>query len=208
VFTTNSEVGLEAQSPSLAAITLAYCSLLPLLQNLGHFHRPEQNQGQQNASPPLKYENGTALGSDPSQSTPDGADEAIVTFDRLRRRQNQRLPRGTRRCTESLRAHYRQLDTTLENLSATNSRIRDADFAQESAELARTQVLQQAGLSSPGPGQRPTPAGSAATTGLTSTSKLQPALPLMPHPQNGYVLGIDYLVDHDVHAQRMYPYRR
>ncbi|WP_456085423.1 flagellin, partial [Marinobacter lipolyticus] len=39
------------------------------------------------------------------------------------------------------------LSTTSENLSASNSRIRDADFAAESAELARTQVLQQAGLS-------------------------------------------------------------
>lgn len=39
------------------------------------------------------------------------------------------------------------LATTAENLSASNSRIRDADFAAESAELARTQVLQQAGLS-------------------------------------------------------------
>ncbi len=39
------------------------------------------------------------------------------------------------------------LATTSENLSASNSRIRDADFAKESAELARTQVLQQAGLS-------------------------------------------------------------
>lgn len=39
------------------------------------------------------------------------------------------------------------LATTSENLAASNSRIRDADFAAESAELARTQVLQQAGLS-------------------------------------------------------------
>lgn len=39
------------------------------------------------------------------------------------------------------------LSTTSENLSASNSRIKDADFAKESAELARTQVLQQAGLS-------------------------------------------------------------
>ena len=39
------------------------------------------------------------------------------------------------------------LSTTSENLSAARSRIRDADFASESAELARTQVLQQAGLS-------------------------------------------------------------
>ncbi|WP_163834067.1 flagellin N-terminal helical domain-containing protein [Spartinivicinus ruber] len=34
-----------------------------------------------------------------------------------------------------------------ENLSAANSRIKDADFAAETAELARTQVLQQAGIS-------------------------------------------------------------
>jgi len=39
------------------------------------------------------------------------------------------------------------LATTSENLSASNSRIRDADFAAESAELARTQALQQAGHS-------------------------------------------------------------
>ncbi len=36
---------------------------------------------------------------------------------------------------------------TSENLNASNSRIRDADFAAETAELSRTQVLQQAGLS-------------------------------------------------------------
>lgn len=34
-----------------------------------------------------------------------------------------------------------------ENLSAARSRIRDADFAAETAELTRTQILQQAGLS-------------------------------------------------------------
>lgn len=39
------------------------------------------------------------------------------------------------------------LSTTSENLSAARSRIQDADFAAETAELARTQVLQQAGLS-------------------------------------------------------------
>ncbi len=39
------------------------------------------------------------------------------------------------------------LATTSENLSAANSRIRDADFAQETAKLAKAQVLQQAGLS-------------------------------------------------------------
>ena len=39
------------------------------------------------------------------------------------------------------------LSVTSENLSAANSRIQDADFAKETAELSRTQVLQQAGIS-------------------------------------------------------------
>jgi flagellin len=39
------------------------------------------------------------------------------------------------------------LSTSVENLSAANSRIVDADFASETAELAKSQVLQQAGIS-------------------------------------------------------------
>jgi flagellin len=38
------------------------------------------------------------------------------------------------------------LSTTSENLSAARSRIQDADFAAETAELTRSQVLQQAGM--------------------------------------------------------------
>lgn len=39
------------------------------------------------------------------------------------------------------------LSTTSENLSAARSRIQDADFAAETANLTRTQILQQAGIS-------------------------------------------------------------
>lgn len=39
------------------------------------------------------------------------------------------------------------LQTTSENLSASRSRIQDADFAQETANMSRAQVLQQAGTS-------------------------------------------------------------
>ena len=39
------------------------------------------------------------------------------------------------------------LEITTENLSASRSRIRDADFAAETAELTRNQILQQAGIS-------------------------------------------------------------
>ena len=38
------------------------------------------------------------------------------------------------------------LQTTSENLSASRSRIRDADFAEETAALTRSQILQQAGV--------------------------------------------------------------
>jgi len=38
------------------------------------------------------------------------------------------------------------LSTSVENLSASRSRIQDADFAVETAELTRTQILQQAGV--------------------------------------------------------------
>ena len=39
------------------------------------------------------------------------------------------------------------LNTSSENLTASRSRIRDADYAKETAELTRTQILQQAGTS-------------------------------------------------------------
>ena len=38
------------------------------------------------------------------------------------------------------------LQTTTENLTASRSRIQDADFAAETANLTRNQVLQQAGI--------------------------------------------------------------
>ncbi|HET6472845.1 MAG TPA: flagellin, partial [Pseudomonadales bacterium] len=53
----------------------------------------------------------------------------------------------------NLGAIQNRLDSTIstisinvENLSAANSRVMDADFASETAELSRTQILQQAGV--------------------------------------------------------------
>jgi len=43
-------------------------------------------------------------------------------------------------------ATINNLQSTIENLSASRSRIRDADFAQETAALSRAQILQQAGI--------------------------------------------------------------
>jgi len=79
-------------------------------------------------------------------STPDGADEAMVTLDYAIDKIN-----GFRAELGAVQNRFEStianLATTSENLSAANSRIRDADFAAETAELARTQVLQSAGLS-------------------------------------------------------------
>jgi flagellin len=79
-------------------------------------------------------------------STPDGADNAMVAIDYAIDKIN-----GFRAELGAVQNRFEStianLATTSENLSASNSRIRDADFAAESAELARTQVLQQAGLS-------------------------------------------------------------
>jgi flagellin len=44
-------------------------------------------------------------------------------------------------------SNIRSLQIGLENVTASESRIRDADFAAETAALARAQVLQQAGTS-------------------------------------------------------------
>jgi flagellin len=41
----------------------------------------------------------------------------------------------------------RNLDNVSENISAANSRIRDADFAAETTNMTRAQILQQAGIS-------------------------------------------------------------
>ena len=44
-----------------------------------------------------------------------------------------------------LESTVRNLANVIENQSAARSRIRDADFAAETANLTRTQILQQAG---------------------------------------------------------------
>ncbi len=59
---------------------------------------------------------------------------------------------NTRRATwgalqNRLESTVSNLNNVNENISASRSRIQDADFARESASLARTQVLQQAGMS-------------------------------------------------------------
>src|SRR6218665_523286 len=53
-------------------------------------------------------------------------------------------PRSAR-CSRALKTLIDNLQVIAENLSASRSRILDADFAAETANLARSQILQQAG---------------------------------------------------------------
>ncbi|MCW5230465.1 flagellin [Verminephrobacter eiseniae] len=53
-------------------------------------------------------------------------------------------PRSAR-CSRALKTLIDNLQVISENLSASRSRILDADFAAETANLARRQILQQAG---------------------------------------------------------------
>jgi flagellin len=98
---------------------------------------------------PLKA---TALGSGAldltalSLTSASGATDAITTLDSAIDAVNS--SRATLGAVQNrLEATSRSLAVSVENLSAANSRIRDVDVAQETAELARYQILVQAGVS-------------------------------------------------------------
>ena len=79
-------------------------------------------------------------------TTRNGANEAMAVLDKaISQVSSSRASLGA--VQNRLESTIANLSTTSENLSAARSRIQDADFAAESANLARTQVLQQAGLS-------------------------------------------------------------
>lgn len=77
-------------------------------------------------------------------SNVDGANLALATVDAaLNTVSNQRAKFGA--IQSRFGSTISNLSTNSENLSAARSRVRDADFAKETAELTRTQILQQAG---------------------------------------------------------------
>lgn len=79
-------------------------------------------------------------------STQKGATEALLAIDNALNTVNAaRADLGA--VQNRFEATIANLQVNSENLSAANSRIRDADFAAETANLARSQVLQQAGIS-------------------------------------------------------------
>lgn len=75
-----------------------------------------------------------------------GANEAILRVDSAIQQINEQ--RGQLGAIQNrFESTIANLSTSVENLSASNSRILDADFAAETANLAKSQVLQQAGIS-------------------------------------------------------------
>ncbi|WP_372973073.1 flagellin, partial [Marinobacter sp.] len=79
-------------------------------------------------------------------STREGADEALVAIDfAIDQVNNFRSDLGA--VQNRFESTITNLNTSVENLSASNSRIVDADFAAETANLSKSQVLQQAGIS-------------------------------------------------------------
>ena len=79
-------------------------------------------------------------------STQEGATAALAAIDNALNAVNSaRADLGA--VQNRFEATISNLEVNSENLSAANSRIRDADFAAEAANLARSQVLQQAGIS-------------------------------------------------------------
>ena len=79
-------------------------------------------------------------------STFEGATSAITAIDNaIGQVASQRADLGA--IQNRMESTVSNLQVTSENLNAANSRIQDADFAAETAELQRTNVLQQAGIS-------------------------------------------------------------
>ncbi|WP_425502865.1 flagellin [Pseudomarimonas arenosa] len=77
--------------------------------------------------------------------TPENADEVIIRVDSaLTSVSGLRSNFGA--IQNRFESTINNLQTTSENLQASRSRILDADFAQETAELTRAQILQQAGV--------------------------------------------------------------
>jgi len=78
-------------------------------------------------------------------STVDGANVALAIVDSALNTVNaQRAKFGA--IQSRFGSTIANLSTNVENLTAARSRIRDADFAMETAELTRSQILQQAGV--------------------------------------------------------------
>ena len=91
----------------------------------------------------------TVLGIDTGSltlATVTGARSAIAAFDTALDSVNS-YRSGFGSAQNRLEASLRNMEVYVENITAAESRIRDADYAYETAEMAKNQILQQAGIS-------------------------------------------------------------
>jgi flagellin len=141
--TTTAGVGTSAASKTTAStVNLTSAGSFTVASGSGG------NAGVTNAGFELGSYGGATKGqflSDVDISTVKGAEKALSAADNALDEVN--------RERANLGAIQNRLDSTIstisinvENLSAANSRVMDADFASETAELSRTQILQQAGV--------------------------------------------------------------
>ena len=88
---------------------------------------------------------GSAVSAGATVSTKEGASDLITAIDAYLNAINaQRAKLGA--VQNRFESVIRLTQNTSENLSASRSRIQDADFALETARLTRAQILQQAGM--------------------------------------------------------------
>ena len=76
----------------------------------------------------------------------EGANRAIDTLD-VALKQVAESRGGLGAVQNRMESTVRNLEVASENLSASRSRIRDADFAEETAAFSKNQIMQQAGVS-------------------------------------------------------------
>ncbi len=140
--TTTSGIGAGAVKTTASTINLSSAGSFSVESGSGG------NAGVSNAGFELGMFGGATKGqflSDVDISTVKGAEKALSAADNALDEVN--------RERANLGAIQNRLDSTIstisinvENLSAARSRVLDADFAMETAELSRTQILQQAGI--------------------------------------------------------------
>lgn len=88
----------------------------------------------------------------------------------------------------------RSLAVAIENTAAAESQIRDIDFASETVELTRNQVLQQAGVSILGQPNVSTPSALSLLGQTSTTVRLAPIAPQSSSQVGGASFSIFLLV--------------
>ena len=135
----NTDVGIAAAGTYDGALTLTASEQIVIAAGAGTIANTGLSAGTTAAS-----STGTAVSVVDVSST-SGANDAIAALDSALATVN-----ATRSTLGSYQSRFESVvanaQTAVENLSASRSRIMDADFAQETAQLTKSQILQQSGI--------------------------------------------------------------